>query len=96
MAPAVSTTTGSMLMRCTPAGLRLPKMLGSLETSLSGQLGFQEAYSSAVIGFLIEAVPRLSGASFTRSATTSVFFSVATSRLVYVALKPSTPSTTTV
>ena len=66
-----------MLMRCTPAGLRLPKMLASLETSLSGQLGFQLAAS-----FLIEAVPSMSGSPFIRSATTSAFFSVATSRLV--------------
>ena len=73
---------GTMLMRATPAGLRLPKMLVSLETSLSGQFGFQEAYSSAVIGFLIEAVPSVSGTPFTRLATTSLFFSVATSTLV--------------
>ena len=66
-----------MLMRATPAGLRLPKMLVSLETSLSGQLGFQLATS-----FLIEAVPSVSGWPFTRSATTSLSFSVATSALV--------------
>ena len=70
------------LMRATPAGLRLPKMPGSLETSLSGQFGFQVANSSGVIGFLIEAVPRVSGAPLTRLATTSLFFRVATSALV--------------
>ncbi len=73
---------GTMLMRAMPAGLRLPKMPGSLETSLSGQFGFQVAYSSGVIGFLIEAVPSVSGAPFTRLATTSLFFRVATSALV--------------
>ena len=78
----VPASAGTMLMRAMPAGLRLPKMPGSLETSLSGQLGFQLAYSSTVIGFLIEAVPRVSGAPFTRFATTSLFFSVATSALV--------------
>ena len=71
-----------MLMRATAAGLRLPKMLVSLETSLSGQLGFQLANSSTVIGFLIEALPKVRGAPFTRLATTSLFFSVATSALV--------------
>ncbi len=75
-------SAGTMLMRATPAGLRLPKMPGSLETSLSGQFGFQVAYSSGVIGFLIEAVPSVSGAPFTRLATTSLFFRVATSALV--------------
>jgi len=78
-APGVA---GTMLMRAIPAGLRLPKMLVSLETSLSGQLGFQVADSSTVIGFLIDAVPRSSGSPFTRLATTSLFFSVATSALV--------------
>ena len=71
-----------MLIRATAAGLRLPKMLVSLETSLSGQLGFQLAYSVSVIGFLIDAVPSVIGWPFTRLATTSLFFSVATSALV--------------
>ena len=39
-----SASAGTMLMRAMAAGLRLPKMPGSLETSLSGQLGFQVAY----------------------------------------------------
>ena len=73
---------GTMLIRATAAGLRLPKMLVSLETSLSGQLGFQLAYSSTVIGFLIDAVPSVSDWPFTRLATTSLFFSSATSALV--------------
>ena len=66
-----------MLMRAIPAGLRLPKMLVSLETSLSGQLGFQLAAS-----FLIEAVPSMSGWAFMRSATTSASLRVAISALV--------------
>ena len=77
-------------MRTTPAGLRLPKMPVSLETSLAGQLGFQLAAS-----FLMEAVPSVSGEAFMRSATTRASLSVATSALVYVAVKPSMAWTTT-
>ena len=46
-----------MLMRTTPAGLRLPKSVASLGDDLERPVRLPGGVSSTVIGFLMEAVP---------------------------------------